>query len=190
MTTPDEWARIRAAFATPAEDEEAVYPGTLLGYRYWRTDNRVLRSVIWDVPWDRPTVTAVCRDEYGLLLDDEQAPLHSAPWQECCCGFYGWYTSEEALSNHVSNWGLGDPEHRSDALIFGTIAASGKVIPGTIGFRAEKAQILGVVGQGMAWASVATDFEARYPDVAVAESIEDLIRRFPPQDVPWSNGER
>lgn len=159
-------------------DAREVYPGELIGYRYWNVDrSRRLRSMmIATVIWSREVKAACAREWITILGNTTDNVPHDSPGVRCKCGIYGWYTPQAATGGSL----LADLYNRLGVSIFGAVAVSGAIIPGTIGFRAERARILGVV-----------DPKRRidmtlYPDVARLDTPGDLIELFPPQEVPWA----
>ena len=60
--------------------------------------------------------------------------IHRAPQSNCSCGFYVYGTPHQAdrFSNHATN------------SVMGIVKASGRIIVGTLGFRAEKVEIVGL----------------------------------------------
>lgn len=156
--------------------DTAVYPGELLGYRYWdlMTDG-VLQSLSFYQDWET-CLEATCGDGH-----------HPAPNEGCGCGIYAWYTPGDAGAGTCHEWVVNQSSY-----VFGVIAASGKIVPGTKGFRAERARILGLFEKpdatcGYDFEPVDWDhYKARYPDVKFASSVEELTSWFPPQDVPWA----
>lgn len=98
--------------------------------------------------------------------DDGWEPNHAAPHATCSCGIYAWYRPGD----------LAD-----DGDVFGVIEATGRVLLGTSGFRAERARIVALCvpddGDG-----IATRLAARY-GVPAFTAPADLLDAFPPEDV-------
>lgn len=101
---------------------------SVLGFRGWKVHRPAdgspirLRSDLMAVVWNQPTMTAEC-----LQQDGADKYSHKAPFNDCSCGYYGYY----------------DPfsEYRHGPIL-GAIAASGKTQVHSHGFRAEKVTII------------------------------------------------
>jgi hypothetical protein len=154
----------------------ALVPGALRGYRTWRLLGRRThvpdgslpltsvsrRRVVWC-----PSLTARCeRGDAGMqaqsasTLDDD----HPAPKVGCGCGIYGWYSPSDA--SMVS------------ARVFGLVEASGLILMGERGFRAESVKIVAVVTRNRRVATAC----AR-AGIAVYRRRRDLVRDYPPEDL-------
>jgi hypothetical protein len=150
--------------------------GTLRGYRTWRGVTRwtqvpdgalpltavTQRGVVWS-----PVLTARCsplrlRPPPDAPPDDSER--HSAPSVGCTCGIYAWYEPEDA--------GI------LNARVFGAIQASGVVLMGERGFRAERAEIVAVVTRNRRLGAACED-----AGIAVYRTRRSLLRDFPPEPV-------
>jgi hypothetical protein len=153
----------------------ALVPGTLRGYRTWRLLGRRThvpdgslpltsvsrRRVVW-----RPSLTAHCKpSDTGMggrspsTLDD-----HASPQVGCGCGIYGWYSPSD--TGMVS------------ARIFGVVEASGLILMGERGFRAQTVKIVAVVTRNRRVATAC----AR-AGISVYRRRRDLVRDYPPEDL-------
>jgi hypothetical protein len=155
--------------------EASVVPAALTGYRMWNWDGYVLQSTGNPMVWESEVHQAEClmftRPPMGCgfpgcplcsgLNDSDWT--HLAPAEGCTCGIYGWYRPDEARLHH------GD--------IFGAVQATGRVLLGDFGFRAQTARIVALVGDS----NLAVRWE-RY-GVKVFTDRESLIAEFPPDDV-------
>jgi hypothetical protein len=160
----------------------ALVPGSLRGYRTWRPTrwrapvplgalpltSVTRRRVVWT-----PTLTARCtpRDDgppgpTGALPDD-----HRAPQSGCDCGIYAWYEPADTRILH--------------ARVFGVVEASGLILMGDHGFRAERVRIAAVVTRKRRVAAACA--EAGIP---VYRRRRDLLRDHPPQDLSTLLGDR
>ena len=115
----------------------ALVPGFLRGYRSWLVtddrsrvdeigldgDLRLLSMTYTNYRWLPGLQHATCAHN---LLPDDAPPHESAPSVGCECGFYAHH--EGFPSNYP-------------AYVEGSIKVTGRVILGTRGFRAEKAEI-------------------------------------------------
>lgn len=139
----------------------ALVPGALLGYRTWdlyRGLDRIASTGISYVYGPPGTVEiATCRR-------DSHAPAHEAPSHECACGFYGWYRPADTRI--------------VPAGVFGAVRATGRVVLGTHGFRAQQLQVLAVT------AALADDRATlRRAGFIVYDTREQLLRAHPPEDI-------
>ncbi|MCJ7726538.1 MAG: hypothetical protein MUP76_09165 [Acidimicrobiia bacterium] len=100
-----------------------LVPGTVVGDR---PEHPILRSATRGMLWEGPTVTASCpaRRDRGRLH-----PTEAVPAQGCVCGIY-------ALKRPA-------PPPRPWAWAQGPIALTGRVLEGRLGYRAERARIIG-----------------------------------------------
>lgn len=148
-----------------------LVPAELRGYRMWRLRGRELVATnSFNGPWD-VEMTAVCRRLSFAAASSEPVTEHDAPHDGCGCGIYGWYRPDSTRL------------HRGD--VFGVVAASGRVLLGDHGFRAERARILGIVidvEREPYLLPVAEHWllERRVP---VFARRQDLVDAFPPEDV-------
>jgi hypothetical protein len=158
-----------------AGDGRPLVPGSLRGYRTWRLRRRrappggdslplasVTRAVVWG-----PTLSARCAPE----STDDPGPGaatpdggHVAPAAECRCGIYGWYDPADTGMLH--------------ARVFGVIEASGLVLMGERGFRAERARIVAVVSRNRRLTAA-----CEQAGIAVYRRRRDLVRDCPPEDL-------
>lgn len=143
-------------------DDGALVAGGLRGYRSWGGGALVpgrLSSVgvshQWRAkPWERPEV-AKC---LGGTCDGR------SPSRRCTCGIYGWYDP--------------DDQRLVPGALFGAVEATGRVILGSHGFRAEKVRVLGVTSIYDRLRELAG--EHGYP---VYDSRAELLEAFEPDDV-------
>jgi hypothetical protein len=153
-----------------------LVPGSLRGYRTWEPDRRhgqatdgmlPLTSVTRpQVVWS-PALRARCVPrEVACPTSGPPTPLavHRAPQPGCNCGIYGWYGPDDT--------GM------LDARIFGTIQASGLILMGERGFRAERASVTAVVTRNRQVAAACTR-----AGIAVYRRRRDLLRDYPPDDL-------
>ncbi|MCU1590058.1 MAG: hypothetical protein JWP11_1314 [Frankiales bacterium] len=113
-------------------------------------------------------------NDYVLGALGPEPDRHASPDAACACGFYGWYDPDD---------------HRIvRADFFGVFEASGRVILGTHGFRAEKVKLLAIAPR-----TQGARERLRYLPRPVAEmlglglrlmgDVEDLVGLYPPQDM-------
>ena len=107
------------------DTEQTMVPGTLRGYREWIPTPYGLKAVNFPIIWEPGVNTAQCAGYRGDPVRYEST-THVAPMGRCTCGFYARHT----------------PFHPSfPTSVGGVIKASGRVILGTAGFRAQYAEI-------------------------------------------------
>jgi len=97
-------------------------------------------------------------------------PTHRAPARDCHCGIYAWYAPADART--------------FSAEVFGVVEASGLVMLGTSGFRAEHAQITAVATRSRRVAAACSD-----AGISVYRRRRDLIADHPPEAVSSLIGE-
>jgi hypothetical protein len=139
--------------------EAAVVSSGLRGYRCWNWHGpQRLGSVGEFGEWSGITENATCRLPARRQL---KYGGHRAPHESCTCGIYGWYRPNETRLR------TGD--------VFGVIEASGRIIVGDFGFRAESARIVAVVSEERGW------FESQ--GVPVFKDRDALLAAFQPPDI-------
>ncbi len=155
-----------------------LVPGSLRGYRTWQRVGRrthvpdgmlpltavTRRHILWG-----PTLSADCTEADAIPggSRSDVAAEHRSPAAGCDCGIYGWYDPHDTALLDPGAFG-----------VFGVIQASGLVLMGDSGFRAERAQIIAVVTRNR---RVATACEAA--GIAVYRRRRDLLRDYAPDDV-------
>lgn len=139
--------------------------GEIVGFRAWlvETSPRVsLYSLNGSIEWPGDDWTrAVCR-RCGDAL----------PGEWCRCGIY---CARDALHLH----GLSYHDHGGEdqVTVVGELALAGKVIPGTQGYRAEKARVLRLWVPWTAWELVAP-LRRRYGvPVGLANTLKPIVRQ-------------
>lgn len=153
----------------------SLVPGSLRGYRTWRLQSRraqrsddsmPLTSVTRDVVWN-PTLTASCTPKdaaaAGAWAPDGDAD-HRAPAAGCRCGIYAWYDPADTAMVR--------------ARVFGVVEATGLVLMGDRGFRAERATITAVVTRNRRLVAA-----CEHSGIAVYRRRRDLLRAHPPEDL-------
>ncbi|MGH9289767.1 MAG: hypothetical protein ACRD0V_15985 [Acidimicrobiales bacterium] len=160
-----------------------LVPGSLRGYRTWQPVSRHERVSDGLLP-----LTSVTRPHvvWGPMLCARCVPLdaggpspgpstpqvdHRAPQPGCNCGIYGWYGPDDT--------GM------LDARVFGAIQASGLILMGERGFRAERARLIAVVTRNRRVAAACTR-----AGIAVYRRRRDLLRDYPPEDLSSLLGDR
>ena len=157
------------------DDGRPLVAGSLRGYRTWRLQRRgssaggdslpltsVTRRVVWG-----PTLTACCTPD--VMANPAHGPAtvvsdHAAPAAGCRCGIYGWYDPTDTGMLRAG--------------VFGAVEASGLVLMGERGFRAERARIVAVVSRNRRLTEA-----CERAGIAVYRRRRDLVRDCPPEDL-------
>jgi hypothetical protein len=120
------------------------------------------RRVVWG-----PSLTARCKPSdtgtpvpWFPTLDND----HDAPQASCTCGIYGWYAPTD--TGMVS------------ARVFGVVEASGLILMGDRGFRAQTVKIAAVVTRNRRITTACTR-----AGIPVYHRRRDLLRDYPPEDL-------
>jgi hypothetical protein len=127
------------------------------------------RQVFWT-----PVLTATCMPMSSRAPGapaPADPPGHKAPWPGCSCGIYAWYEPNDA--------GI------LNARVFGAVQASGVVLMGDRGFRAERCTIVAVATRSRRIAHACED-----AGIAVYKSRRALLHDYPPEDLTSLLGER
>jgi hypothetical protein len=146
--------------------------GTLRGYRTWwalqyaelplgalpLTSVQVPR-VIWT-----PTLQARCLAAEFAVGVFERPVEHQAPAGDCRCGIYAWYRPRDT--------------RMAQATVFGVIAASGVIVMGSHGFRAQQARVVAVATNERRLTEA-----CEHADIAVYRRRRRLVRDYPPEDL-------
>lgn len=165
------------------EEGRSLVPGSLRGYRTWRPTGRRTRLPTGALP-----LTSVTRRRilWPPLLVARCAPFpkgwpgpadltlpgdHRAPQAGCDCGIYAWYAPDDTRILH--------------ARVFGAVEASGLVLMGDRGFRAEKVRITAVATRNRRVAAACA--EAGIP---VYRRRRELVREHPPENLSALLGDR
>jgi len=102
----------------------------IVGYKVWQLDGNSLISTAMDYEWRKGENIATHSDD-----DIYHHPLgENVPVLQCLCGFYAMKSPEE-LKGFLTE---------GSSHIMGRVALYGKVIECELGYRAEKAQIMGL----------------------------------------------
>jgi len=150
-------------------DGEVVIPdyiGELLGWRVWHVRNAYdpKRATLHSLGSGGPQHASEWKP--GKLMEAYCARNHTGgvPEKACSCGFYSAKTEEHLLSmNYHRGLDFDDPEN---VLVIGEVLLQGKVIPGTQGWRAQRARPKTILVPYSRW-KVANALKNRYPGVTV-----------------------
>lgn len=159
--------------------DRSLVPGSLRGYRTWRPTRRgetvpegllplaavSRRKVLWPAVLSARCLPLELPRRTGGEAPDDLAPeSHRAPETGCDCGIYAWYAPDDTRMMH--------------ARVFGVVEASGLVLMGERGFRAEHARVVAVVTRSRRVAAACEE-----AGIAVYRRRRDLVRAYPPEDV-------
>jgi len=161
------------------EHGRQLVPGSLRGFRTWRRLGRRTRVPTWMLPLSAVTrrhvvwpksLSAECTDPdialHAHVRAREPEPHRSpAPW--CQCGIYAWYAPDDTAVLDAGIFG-----------VFGVIQASGLILMGDRGFRAERAEVVAVVTRNRRVAAACTE-----QGIAVYRRRRDLLKDYPPEDL-------
>lgn len=146
--------------------EAELVPGVLRGYREWRLNpSGNLMAVNFEIPWGRGKNTAWCAK--GQVNYPPTPHSNAIPEANCTCGFYA--------RHEPTGFGLGS--------VVGSVKAYGKIILGTLGFRAQFVEI----------EAVAVSHDIRVPPLSdvlsatreiyqidIFGNLDQLVKAFPP----------
>lgn len=143
--------------------KEILVPNTILGYRQWSWKEKGLSSY-GDSKWNKGSLTSVC---HRFVSIDGTRETHSSPDIDCTCGIYAHYLPLESYERQNN--------------IFGVVEASGRILMGTKGFRAEKAKIVALSGYGSGnqWFETKEKTRGIYPEEVVDFCTEIGVPYFP-----------
>lgn len=147
---------------------DTLVPSGLRGYRFWTNYNGRLLALHNKYIWT-PGV-----NESECVLSGWKVGSHTFD-PLCTCGFYARYSPDDLLDMNIS----------LDRTVVGVIEATNRVAHGTRGFRAEKARILAICPvSNLLYPSRKTlPALAEYYEIDLFRNMEELVWRFPPDDV-------
>ncbi len=134
--------------------DQALVPGGLRGYRTWTWEptRGPLRSRGYQ--WTDGRLDAVC----------DVGGEHDAPHPSCACGIYGWYRPDDS--------------RLIPGVVFGAVEATGRVLLGDYGFRAEHVRVRGLV---TGWPPLVAWCDEH--GITAFGSRAALVAALPPEDV-------
>lgn len=149
--------------------DSTVVAGTLCGYRYWRLTCCLgywgLRSPIYSRMWNEGWTEAVC----GLSPSYRHGPR--VPNSGCACGLHACHTPQ-TLREYMEDPPFAFP------VIQGCVEATGQIIVGPDGFRAQRMRIVAL--------ALDSDLTQRifpgpaYSSIPQYGSMAELEHDFPP----------
>lgn len=157
--------------------EEILIPSSLIGFRQWYWRDNSLNSHR-NTEWTNGSLTSVCK-RFTIL--GETVRDHPSPDMDCSCGIYAHYLPLESYERGSN--------------VFGVVEASGRILMGTKGFRAEKAKIVALAGYGTATRWFTTEEKTRgvYPKglvdfctsigVPYFPTVRQMVYEFPQVDL-------
>jgi hypothetical protein len=154
----------------------SLVPGSLRGYRTWRAAGRRAHVPEGTLPltsvtrrrvvWPRTLIARCTPSPGGRPAPDDAAfpDDHRAPQAGCDCGIYAWYAPDDTRILH--------------ARVFGAVEASGLVLMGDRGFRAERVRITAVATRNRRVAAACAK-----AGIPVYRRRGELVRNHPPDDL-------
>jgi hypothetical protein len=101
-----------------ADEEVPVFPEEFVGWRGWRVEKGVLKSINRGEIWTPGT---------PFEAECQTGKTHKQiPWERCSCGLYSTKTLEKLRSNNYHNAGA-----------FGIVSVWGNMIDGGAGYRSQ-----------------------------------------------------
>lgn len=167
------------------DGQSLLVPSELRGYRCWRltaaddyADSLQLYPIHADLSpaWPQRRSVAACDRSLSGAVDHLGAP----PSRTCKCGFYATYLPRLYASHLPEIWQFYGDKRR--VFIHGSILASGRIILGTKGFRAQYARVEALFG----WRARKV---ADYYGVPWYLTHGKFLKAHPPQDVSAFLGE-
>ena len=137
------------------------------GFRQFRVgDAGLLPAHVGDRPWSDGVTVARCRRS-----------RHRAPQPSCSCGLHAWYDGADARA------------HALKGEVTAVVRASGTVLLGEHGWRAERAEVVAVAlpdprtSTRVRRERVRAVVEASYPSAVLVHDVRELERLYPPDDL-------
>lgn len=180
----------------PYEGQVATVLGTLRGYRFWRFSENDMQLYPVHInlgPWTSGINMASCASDatqsrWPSSFDDGSSQYHKADQEEwpdwerwpapqpgCTCGIYATYNHRQYRTHSPRFWMNYGPDFPSQ-IIHGSIKATGRVLLGERGFKAEKAEVEALWGWRAELAALAYD-------VPWLRTRRRFLKRFPPHDI-------
>ena len=142
-------------------------PQPVIGFRYWKIDLDGLRGIRGH-RWDGPAMTARCRPRQGTIVPGE-IPHTAGECGRPPCGIYALRDPRDLVTSYGrdSAWSrLVVPERPLlEPGAFGAVALTGRVVEHERGYRAVRAEVIGLVVVSTRW-------------LAVVEHLGDVLRVF------------
>jgi len=130
--------------------DPALVPSTLRGFRLWQLSSAGLKALVQKSIWpkDDQMVAKCLNSILGSLRINwngdtvgEHGPEDQIPVHGCTCGIHARYNPSD-LEDLIGNTPNAVPGWYGATIMAGVVEASGKIILGTRGFKAEKARII------------------------------------------------
>lgn len=138
--------------------------GEVIGWRAWRVLNPGVPNSIKLQSLGSGGAHHASVWTPGKIMQAFCTQPHVPPAAKCSCGFYAARTREHLMSMHYhSGFDYDDP---ADAIVIGTVAMQGKIIPGSHGWRAQRVRPLEVLVLPSRWKLV-KPLRAAYPKVTI-----------------------
>jgi hypothetical protein len=159
---------------------ELLILDTVRGFKQWSWNTERKLVSMFPADWSNGSIVSECsRSE---LNKDKSSATHKSPDQDCSCGVYAHYLPLESYEKQKHS-------------IFGVVEASGKILMGTKGFRAEKARVVALAGYGACnqWFENTEKTRGVYPEdvvdfctsigVPYFPTVRQMVYEFPQDDL-------
>lgn len=159
---------------------ELLITSTVRGFKQWSWNKDRKLVSMFPADWSNGSLTSEC-SRYGLSKD-KSSDIHVSPGNDCTCGVYAHYLPLESYEKQRNS-------------IFGVVEASGKILMGTKGFRAEKAKVIALAGYGPCnqWFENTEKTRGVYPEdvvdfctsigVPYFPTVRQMVFEFPQDDL-------
>lgn len=160
--------------------DELLVLESVRGFKQWTWSKERKLVSMFPADWTNGSLTSEC-SRYALNKD-KASVRHRSPDLECTCGVYAHYLPLESYE-------------KPRGCIFGVVEASGKILMGTKGFRAEKAKVVALGGYGPSNQFFENTEKTRgvYPDdvvdfctsigVPYFPTVKQMVFEFPQTDL-------
>lgn len=158
-----------------------LVPGSIHGFRTFVREAGKLKNMGYFYTWDEKNWNEAVHYNINIPLQISRQPypepnLHPAPQKDCSCGFYATYDAVSLWHVNYLPMGIWDSIHQTidrrglwslswHENELGYVEASGRVVLGERGFRAERMRIIDLIPLDPNRANDIADFVDRYrPD--------------------------
>jgi hypothetical protein len=168
MAEQHEWTK-------PLEKEPESYPGVLRGYRHFGKGVS-LRSVHSDFDYSQITEDQWWESKCGTGKSWQPKEDHETPASTCQCGFYVNYYPINSFYDKKAD----------EVNPRGVVEASGRMVLGTKGFRAQKLRLIALTP--ISW-GLGSYVQESFPWVKLYNNVEEMYEDFPQDDLTSLIGE-
>jgi hypothetical protein len=149
-----------------------TFPGFLRGYRTWNIRRTGALAAVWAAyTYTQGVNEATCGPSATGILSLATMRHEDVPRWGCSCGFYAAYKT-------VPYEYIGNP-------IWGSIKATGRILVGTRGFRAQKVEVEALCVNPGARYTLVEDAKRTgdHYGVPVFHDLDAMLAEFPPHDL-------